>query len=190
MEHFIRTYDDVLTADLCADAISRFEASPNRFDGLVNSADGSPETRSDHKQTTELFISNDPAWRDIEDVLKREYIEYTNRYAQEFSEIRNIPGELSSEPFRIKKYDIGGFFSWHIDCGGTDFNRLLAVQFYFNDVEEGGETEFEYQSVSVKSVRGRLAIFPTLWTYRHRGAEVVSNPKYVCTNYVRINSKT
>lgn len=190
MEHFIRTYDDVLTADFCADAISRFEADSNRFDGLVNSADGSPEMRRDHKQTIELIISNDPAWQDIEEVLKQKYIENTNRYAEEFSDISSIPGELSSEEFRIKKYEVGGFFNWHIDCDGKDYGRLLAIQFYFNNVEEGGETEFQFQSMSVEPVRGRLVIFPTLWTYRHRGAKVVSNAKYVCTNYVRINSDT
>ena len=53
-------------------------------------------------------------------MLKREYIEHSNRYAEEFSDIAKIPGELSSEPFPIKKYDIGGFFNWHIDCGGPD----------------------------------------------------------------------
>lgn len=185
MEHFIRIYDDVLSAEFCADVIRRFEASPHRFEGVCIGADNQPKVDPAHKMTTELAISNDPGWQDIDEVLKRNYVEYINRYSEEFPDISAIGGKLSSEEFRLKKYDVGGFFNWHIDCAGAEFHRLLAIQFYFNDVHEGGETEFEFQALKVKPVQGRLAIFPTLWTYRHRGARVVSNVKYVCTNYVQ-----
>lgn len=190
MEHFIRIYDDVLSAEFCADVIRRFEASPHRFEGMCISADNQREMDRAHKVTTELDISHDSTWQDIDDVLKRNYIEYINRYAEEFPDISAIAGQLSSEVFRLKKYEVGGFFDWHIDCVGPEFHRVLAIQFYFNDVHEGGETEFEFQALKVKPVRGRLVIFPTVWTYRHRGARVVSNEKYVCTNYVQCNPGT
>jgi hypothetical protein len=59
------------------------------------------------------------------------------------------------------------------------------VQWYFNDVAEGGATEFEAQNMAIPCVAGRLAFFPVAWTYRHRGAPPVSGPKYVCTTFVR-----
>lgn len=185
MEHFIRIYDDVLSEEFCADVIRRFEASPHRFEGVCIGPDNEMQVNRDHKVTTELTISSDPAWEDIDEILKRNYVEYINRYAEEFPDISTIGGRLSSEEFRIKKYDVGGYFNWHIDCTGPEFHRVLAIQFYFNDVREGGETEFQFQTVKVKPVRGRVVLFPTLWTYRHRGASVISNPKYVCTNYVQ-----
>lgn len=185
METFIRIYDDVFPPEFCADVIRRFEASPRRFRGVCVDADNRPRFDPTHKVTTELAITSDPDWQDIDEILKLKYVEYVNRYAELFPDIAAIGGTLSSEEFRLKKYDVGGFFNWHIDCTGPEFHRLLAIQFYFNDVDEGGETEFEFQSFKVEAVQGRLVIFPTLWTYRHRGAPVISNAKYVCTNYVQ-----
>ena len=74
-----------------------------------------------------------------------------------------------------------------MDCVGDALQRVLAIQYYFNDVAQGGETEFQYQSVKVKPVQGRVVIFPTLWTYLHRGARVLNGPKYICTNFMRID---
>jgi hypothetical protein len=43
MEHFIRIYDDVLSADFCADVILRFDTDPHRFDGTFIGADNRPK---------------------------------------------------------------------------------------------------------------------------------------------------
>lgn len=185
MEHFIRVYDDVLSSEFCADVMLRFDADPLRFDGLCLGADNLPELNLDHKVTTELVISNCDMWRDVEKVLQQKFVDCMNLYAKEFPDISEIGGRLSTEPFRLKKYEIGGFFNWHIDCTGSDFHRVLAIQFYLNDVDEGGRTEFAFQRFSIEPVRGRVVMFPTVWTYRHRGGTVLSNPKYVCTNYMR-----
>lgn len=185
MEHFIRVYDSVLSADLCREAIRVFKQDRNKFRGRGGFGDQS-QVDTTRKVTTELVISSAAGWRAIESELMRHYVEYVNRYSQELWSVSALRGQLSSEPFRIKKYDVDGFFDWHIDCtGGENIYRVLAVQFYFNDVRAGGETEFAFQDVSVKPVQGRLVIFPTTWTYRHRGAKVISNPKYVCTNFVK-----
>ena len=55
---------------------------------------------------------------------------------------------------------------------------------YLNDVEEGGETEFLYQSRRVKPKRGRLAIWPAQFTHMHRGNPPLSGDKYVITGWV------
>jgi hypothetical protein len=79
----------------------------------------------------------------------------------------------------------GGQFSWHIDCNSQqNHSRCLAVQWYFNDVAEGGATEFEDQQAAIACREGRLAFFPVSWTYRHRGAPPLSGPKYVCTTFI------
>ncbi len=56
MEHFIRIYDNVLSADFCADVIRRFEASPHRFEGVCSGADNQPKMDPALKMTTELAI--------------------------------------------------------------------------------------------------------------------------------------
>ena len=184
MEHFIRAYDRVLNSDFCEEVIRRFEASNRKFRGEVIAADGSSVVSPQQKRTVELVINEDPSWSDIESELQVKYIECVNRYAEEFPHIQALVGQLTSEPFRINKYATADFFDWHIDCGGENFHRVLAIQFYFNDVVKGGATEFKFQDHAVEAVCGRAVMFPTLWTYYHRGATVINGTKYICTNYV------
>lgn len=186
MGNFIRYYDGILSAEFCNEVIRRFEADDSSEPGRVHRSDGRAALDLQVKQTTELVISARQGWEDVEQELQGKYIECVNRYAEEFPQIGEIGGQLSSEAFRIKKYAIGGFFNWHLDCTGDGFYRVLAIQFYFNRVDEGGETEFRFQDCKVQAVPGRVVIFPTLWTYHHRGATVISNPKYICTNFVRL----
>ena len=186
METCIRYYDDALTSDFCQSIIEHYEDSKNKQPGKVMAKDNIDIVDKSHKDTLELEINNDPNWRNIEDVLTKCYMEYVQRYIHEFNPLLAIGQETYREEFRIKKYEIGGLFNWHIDCSGMNYYRILAVQFYFNDVHEGGETQFEYQKASVKPQRGRVVIFPTTRTYRHRGAPVISNAKYICTNYLRV----
>ena len=187
METCIRFYDDVLSGDFCKDVIQRFEHAEGKQRGLTYTKGNIEEYDKSHKDTIELVISDHPQWRDVEEVLTKSYMEYVQRYIYEFNPLLAIGQETYREEFRIKKYDIGGLFNWHIDCNGENYYRILAIQFYFNEVQEGGETEFEYQKARVKPQRGRLIIFPATWTFRHRGAPVISNSKYVCTNYLRVN---
>ena len=187
METCIRYYDDVLSSKFCEDVIERFECAEGKQRGLTFTKANVLEYDKSHKDTMELVVSDDPKWRSVEEVLTKTYLEYIQRYIYEFNPLLAVGQETHREEFRIKKYEVGGLFNWHIDCSGENYYRLLAIQFYFNDVHEGGETEFEYQQTGVKPKRGRVIIFPTTWTYRHRGAPVISNAKYVCTNYLRVN---
>ena len=55
---------------------------------------------------------------------------------------------------------------------------------YLNTVEEGGETEFLYQSVRFKPVKNTLLIWPAGYTHTHRGNPPLSNEKYIVTGWV------
>ena len=87
--------------------------------------------------------------------------------------------------YQVKKYTPpnDGFHIWHTDWGPMPefIGRVLAAQFYLNDVEEGGETEFYHQKRKIKSKKGRLAIWPIGFTHTHRGNNPISNAKYVVT---------
>lgn len=59
--------------------------------------------------------------------------------------IQALVGQLTSEPFHIKKYATDDFFDWHTDCGDEHFHRVAAIQFHLNDVVKGGATKFKFQ---------------------------------------------
>ena len=80
-----------------------------------------------------------------------------------------------------------GYHDWHSESNNIACaNRTLVWSVYFNDVAEGGETEFLYQKKKIKSKRGRIVIFPGSFTHLHRG-----NPpyeaKYIATGWLASN---
>jgi len=61
---------------------------------------------------------------------------------------------------------------------------MLVVTLYLNTVEEGGETEFLYQSVRVPPVQGTLSLSPAAWTHTHRGNSPLKGNKYIITTWL------
>jgi len=184
MADFIKYYDKALDAAICQNIIARFDADENTMVGMVSGNQGG-EVDIAGKQTTELILQPD-GWGDIIETLQQNLFAYLETYSKD---VKFLAGsdhqQLTAEPFRLKRYDIGGQFHWHIDCNSKqNRTRVLAVQWYFNSVDKGGHTEFEDQNMKIKPREGRLAFFPVAWTYRHRGAPPKSGPKYVCTTFV------
>ncbi|SDK56105.1 2OG-Fe(II) oxygenase [Microbulbifer yueqingensis] len=85
----------------------------------------------------------------------------------------------------------GGFRHWHsehyphpTDPEQKSLHRVLFWLLYLNDVEEGGETEFQYQGISLKPRTGSLVLSPCGFTHTHRGNVPLSGDKYVLTSWV------
>ena len=87
--------------------------------------------------------------------------------------------------FRIHKYPPGGFFDWHIDAYDASVAmRILSCVWYLNTVDNGGETEFRYQAVTIRPTRGKLLLFPSGFEYLHRSSPTVDSAKYVLVTFV------
>ncbi|MGI9464450.1 MAG: hypothetical protein ACR2OM_10940, partial [Aestuariivirgaceae bacterium] len=115
---FIRWYDDALSADICQDIVDRFDNDARTIVGKVSGNQG-PETDLSAKQTTELIIPQD-GWGDIIAALQQSLSVGLGKYQ---ADVKFLAGsdhrDLHCEPLRIKRYDIGGQFSWHIDCNSA-----------------------------------------------------------------------
>ncbi|OJH38037.1 2OG-Fe(II) oxygenase [Cystobacter ferrugineus] len=92
---------------------------------------------------------------------------------------------------QVQKYlqGSGGYPHWHSEIFPKDascepLHRVLAFQFYLNDVSDGGETEFFYQEKKVQAKAGRMLIFPAGFTHTHRGNVPRSGDKYIITSWV------
>ena len=144
---------------------------------------------------------------DLDFVLKEKIFDYNKKYYVWSSELSmdliptkeekkkvkeddNNPDVLNYYIYRhgdymMKKYrhPDDGYYTWHSDWSTIpdSIGRLLAVQFYLNDVEEGGETEWYHQEIKVKPKKGRLVIWPVGFTHTHRGNKPISNDKYIVT---------
>jgi prolyl 4-hydroxylase len=95
-------------------------------------------------------------------------------------------GNTNLEEPMVMYYKKGeGRFKPHIDASLLTPNksRLVVVILYLNDVEEGGDTYFLYQDVSVAAKKGRIVAFPATWKYFHEGRMPLSNDRYILTTF-------
>lgn len=90
------------------------------------------------------------------------------------------------EPVGIQYYKVGGGYKkWHTErhSGEEIINkRHLVFMTYLNDVPDGG-TEFYYQNLTTKAIKGKTIIWPADWTYTHRGQISKTKEKYVITGW-------
>ena len=178
---FIFSRHDALPGDICAEMIDRFEhREQDQYPGRIG------QTRHedfDVKRSTDLVVSGNPAWQDID----RELFRSLSRALKTFSQTYPFfGGPFKDNGYAIQRTRPGEFYHWHIDGGSHEFaDRQLVAIWYLNGLDDaGGETEFEYQQVKVKPETGKLLLFPPFWTHRHRGNPPVSETKYIATTWV------
>ena len=176
---FIHVYENSIEPEICDFLITVFDQSSNLHESVKNEgkpnftqfnltkyADATNELNSIHKHL-------------IKTVYKYRDIYY------DFVDSRVFPSEHAFEQFRIKKYNVGGEdrFDTHVDVKDySSSRRFLSFFWYLNDVEEGGETEFAFDSIKPK--KGSLVVFPPLWLFPHKGNPPISGPKYLLSTYL------
>jgi hypothetical protein len=190
IKDFIGVYDGYIPHEACDQAIKLFEKY-NEFNKIFSrfTSEGSTQDIKDDKQ---LFCSPD-VLTDQEfninklkslminfDVALRNYYTETNvkKYTAE---------DITTDHVKIQKtIPSEGYHLWHVEHnpGREMEKRVLAYSIYLNTVEEGGETEFLYQSQRVKPVKGRIVIWPSGFPYVHRGNPPLSGEKYIVTSWI------
>lgn len=176
---FFGIYENSLPPGFCRAVIERFDADPQVGPGRYGNGTREGAVNPRIKQTTEInFDGTQQGWRDEIRVLIRSLDRHLKRYMETWG--RAFPCEIFHEPLKIARYPVGGHFDWHSDnLGNGVTTRVITALWYLNTVDEGGETEYPWQSMAVRPVEGRLLLCPVGWTYTHRGAPPVSGPKYI-----------
>ena len=85
-----------------------------------------------------------------------------------------------------------GYHVWHPEYDHNISETRLrwgVWTFYLNDIEEGGETEFLYQSLRIKPKQGTLCLFPAYYTHTHRGNPPLKDTKHIITGWIQYKSK-
>jgi Rps23 Pro-64 3,4-dihydroxylase Tpa1-like proline 4-hydroxylase len=187
---FIYEIDNVLPKDVCEQMIERFKNDINKRPSKIG-IDGGRIDESVRKSST-LGISGNESWKDIDEIVfkaisksLKEYGEYIKRYT--LTEIYNtLYSDLNDEGYTINEMKVGEFYDWHIDdMVKNGKRRSLSCVLYLNTLEEdqGGCTEF-WCGKKVRPKQGKILIFPSSWTYIHRGAPVKnSGVKYTCITW-------
>ena len=129
-----------------------------------------------------LLSTRDTMLQEFNDVVWECYEEYTKKYGI----LNSLPRHQISPYIKIQRYKPSqGYHVWHEETGALHCShRMLVVALYLNTVEEGGETEFLYQSMRVKPVQGTLIIHPGGFTHTHRGNPPLKGVKYFMNTWI------
>lgn len=187
----IHVEDNMLTRDQCAALVALWERYPH-YEGNILSTGGVISVNATVKKAREYDVSGSvtdhPEWAPVDHLLLEVTYKAVARYENINHVLRTWKSPLYDEGFRIKRYVNDGteHHSYHADSspGSPSGLRLIAVLIYLNDVEEGGETVFYSQGVSIKPRCGRVLLFPTAFSYVHAGRPPISGYKYVAANFI------
>ena len=185
MENFIRSWflDDL---SLCDKIVEYYKTSNKKEPGLTYSNFYNQHVvDTDVKDSIDVKISVD---EEISKLYTNELKKIIDNYTKEFSFCSwGTPWGLL-EDINIQYYPPGGGFKgWHCERSSSFYPstaRHLVFMTYLNDVDDGGETEFFYQRIKVKPQKGLTLIWPSDWTYTHRGIPSLQNEKYIITGWL------
>jgi len=116
------------------------------------------------------------------DELYKCFIDYQNQwpFLKSVIKVVDVPG------FNIQKYSRGDHFAQlHSERTTLDtLHRLFAWMTYLNDVDDGGQTNFNHYGIKIKPETGKTLIWPAEWTHAHTGEILKSGTKYIVTGWM------
>ena len=180
MEKWIKTYPKMFSKEECAGLIEWFEILDESKQLVHTKLEG-------HREFDEVNLNNfrEQTLKMQLDVYKR-FDDILEKYKKDVKvHEKALPEKSAWEELRIKRYRAGiGNFLDHVDVGDSiSARRFLVFFLYLNDVAEGGETEFPDLDLTISPECGKLLVFPSIWTYLHRGNVPISNDKYILGSY-------
>lgn len=183
IEDFVGVFEGAYSKEYCDKVIEYFEATK---------AAGCSYTRqNEDSQTLKIRKDDTFIWADLTHAnnllgdFNSKFWNCYERYADKYDVLKDS-GAHNNYAWKIQKTELGqGYHVWHYESDtAAHARRLLAWVLYLNDVDEGGETEFLYQSKRVKPKAGTLIVWPAGFTHVHRGNPPLSNTKYIVTGWV------
>ena len=180
---FIFEKKQALPDFLCEDMIKRFEAQiQDQYAGRAGSA---ANQNVQLKKTTDIYVSNKPHWKDVDNNLFRSFAMALKEFQQLYPYFSDM-SRFKDMGYNLQRYEKGEYYHWHVDADNTTLaTRQLVALWYLNDTPSpGGETEFVFQDVKVTPEQGKLVLFPPFWTHEHRASVIQEGVKYIATTWL------
>ena len=176
--NWIRAYDNIVDEDFCDQIVNFYEDHPEHHQKVV--LDG-------HRSFTQVNLQENEEWKYFSDKLMSAFYGAVDQYKIDCEVEENMfPEQFAFEMFRMKRYLPNGVdeFKPHVDVGDYASARRFLVFFLYLNEPEGGETAFPQHQLAVKPAKGRMLMFPPMWTHLHAGLKPIGQPKYIVGSYL------
>ena len=150
------------------------------FDDSPNKHIAKEIYKGNTKESTQIVHIDGDEWK----IFDKQIAEVVGKLGSEYFKKYDYNCSFHSlYPYKIIRYLPGQSCEYHVDWGLNEANRLLTVLFYLNDVEDGGETVFPHQGVTVKPKAGTCIVFPPYLTHRHYANSPKKHNKYIISTW-------
>ena len=164
-----------------------YDSNPSAARRGVVGRDGKAVVDTDKKDSFEItFMPDDkrPEWARYVTALQQCTVPYCTKY--EYAANYVGPWGLSS-PTNLQHYPPGGgyktFHTERRDRNEPGASRHLVFMTYLNDVNDAGGTEFYHQNIVIRPRKGLTLIWPSDWTFMHRGVASPTEEKRIMTGW-------
>jgi len=171
---------------ICDQLINYHKSSKNQFPGYsYDSTSNLNNVNTSIKDSTDVLIDKNHV---LEELYIKELSVVIEKYIEQYSYCSWSTSWGLLESIAIQQYAPGGGYKeWHCERASGKFPvsaRHLVFMTYLNDVTDQGETEFWYQELKIKPVKGLTVIWPADWTHTHRGIPSPSQEKFIVTGWL------
>lgn len=184
MEKYIRLYHNVISGEECDNLVDYYNKN------IGNSQDFDFDWRRCNCITL-YQKENDQTLSKVKDYIKNAFEKYKSDVSGiggtgtlYFCNTLEVPNMLcykhnSDQPHK---------FNTHSDAWSVESStRQISVIIYLNDVEDGGETKFVYNNITIKPKKGTILMFPSNFCYMHEGCKPVSEDKYIIVSWIHFD---
>jgi len=183
---FLRYYF-IENLSICDDIIDYYHTSFDIVEGGFKNSLG--QYIIDHSkkkcQQVTVELTQKLVEKGIFSVYLKELQKICDKYIEEFPFSNDYSKWGILEPINIQYYRPGddAFKIYHSERTQSNCDRHLVFMTYLNDVTDGGETEFYHQRYKISPQKGKTIIWPSDWTYTHRGLPSMTQEKYIITGW-------
>ena len=196
IDNFIGVFDNALSKEHCEELIKVYEDSVELNYAISRKDMGKEKIYQDNnlvfvgcKTYVKDDIFFDAVQPPVQQFVNLAWTSY-EEYAKKYGVLTSLASHRFYDSIKIQKTKPSeGYHVWHCEHDNRkNGSRLLLVMVYLNDVEEGGETEFLYQSRRVKPKQGTMVICPSSFTHTHRGNPPLTGDKYMINGWIEYSN--
>lgn len=196
IDNFIGVFDNALSKEHCEELIKVYEDSVKLNYAISRKDMGKEKIYQDNNLvfvSSKTYVKDDIFFDAVQPAVQQfvnlAWISY-EEYAKKYGVLTSLASHRFYDSVKIQKTKPSeGYHVWHCEHDERkNGSRLLLVMVYLNDVEEGGETEFLYQSRRVKPKQGTMVICPSSFTHTHRGNPPLTGDKYMINGWIEYSN--